>query len=61
MKVVSLIAAAVVVFAIASLIFMWMWNYAVVAAMSFANPISYGVAACLMVFISLFVVSGRQK
>jgi hypothetical protein len=37
--------------------FMWMWNYAVVQAISVANPISYWPAFWLMAFISIFVTA----
>lgn len=41
--------------------FMWMWNYAVVAAISVAKPIDYWVAFTLMVFISAFVSSSSSS
>jgi hypothetical protein len=39
--------------------FMWIWNYAVVAAISGTNEIGYWVAFWLMLFISLFVAGSR--
>ena len=41
--------------------FMWMWNYAVVKAVSVANPIDYWVAFTLMIFISLFISSSSSS
>ena len=40
--------------------FMWMRNYAVVSAVSVANPISYWPSFWLMVFISLFLIGSNQ-
>lgn len=41
--------------------FMLLWNYAVVSAITIANPISYWVAFWLMMFIALFVSSTRSS
>lgn len=35
--------------------FMWIWNYAMVSAVTFAKPITYWVAFWLAAFSSLFV------
>lgn len=40
--------------------FMWIWNYAVVAAITIAKPIEYWVAYWLMLFISMFVAGSRS-
>ena len=40
--------------------FMLLWNYAVVAAISVANPIGYWVSFCLMIFISFFMIGSRN-
>lgn len=37
--------------------FMWLWNYAVVGAITVAKPIEYWVAYWLMTFVSFFLVS----
>lgn len=37
--------------------FMWLWNYAVVQALTFAQPIDIETAFYLMLFLSLFVKS----
>ena len=36
--------------------FMWIWNYALVSAVTFANPIDYWTSFCLLLF-SLFFKS----
>lgn len=41
--------------------FMWLWNYAVVQAISVTNPITYWPAFWLMLFISLFCVGSRTS
>jgi hypothetical protein len=41
--------------------FMWMWNYAVVSALTVAKPISYWVAFCLMWFISIFIAANNNN
>ena len=41
--------------------FMWIWNYAVVAAVSVTKPIGYWIAFWLMMFISLFVAGGNNN
>tara|TARA_Y100000034_G_C6909389_1_gene423344 strand:- start:2686 stop:2907 length:222 start_codon:yes stop_codon:yes gene_type:complete len=60
-----LIAACVVLICGLSLLmafpFMWMWNYAVVAALTIANPISYWPAFCLMFFIGLFLAKSNSS
>lgn len=35
--------------------FMWLWNGAVVEALTIAKPITYWVSFCLSCFIGLFV------
>lgn len=51
--------AVIVVLALASLVmtwpFMWVWNYAIVSAISVANPISYWVAFWLNLFLLYFL------
>jgi len=34
--------------------FMWLWNYAVVAAVTVTQPIGYYPAYCLLLFLVLF-------
>lgn len=41
--------------------FMWGWNYAVVSAISVANPIDYWVAFVLMLFIGFFIQSQNSS
>lgn len=41
--------------------FMWIWNYAVVAAVTVAKPIGYWTAFWLIVFLSVFVVDSRSS
>lgn len=41
--------------------FMWIWNYAVVSALTIAKPINYWVAFWLMLFVSFFFVSKNQS
>lgn len=40
--------------------FMWIWNYAVVQAVTFANPIDYWVAFWLMMFCVVFLASSSR-
>lgn len=59
-----LIVCGIVVFVVGLLLilawpFMWMWNFAVVAAITVANPVDYWVAFCLMMFICLFVAGSK--
>lgn len=56
----SLILVTVLIFILA-FAFMHMWNYAVVQAVSIAQPISYWVAMVLMFFVSLFIVSNNRS
>lgn len=39
--------------------FMWIWNFAVVAAVSVAKPISYWIAFWLMVFCGTFIAGSN--
>lgn len=61
----GLLLVVFVVAAVISLLlawpFMWMWNYAAVAALTVAKPITYWPAFCLMWFISLFMVRGSSS
>ncbi len=41
--------------------FKWMWNYAVVSAITIAQPIGYWTAFCLMMFLSIFMVGSRSS
>ena len=41
--------------------FMWMWNFAVVQAITVTQPIDYWVAFCLMMFIGLFIAGNNKK
>jgi hypothetical protein len=41
--------------------FMWLWNYAVVAALTVAKPITFWPAFWLMVFISALTSSRSGK
>lgn len=65
LKIVCLCLVVVVVTVVLCLLiawpFMWMWNYAVVSAVTVTEPISYWVAFCLMMFISMFAVSSRTS
>jgi len=49
-----IIAAMFVLSLIAAIPFMYIWNYAVVAALSIATPINYTEAFWLVIFISMF-------
>ncbi len=53
-----IIACLIILFAlILAWPFIWLWNYAVVAALVFANPITeYWVGFWLMIFIGIFLV-----
>ena len=55
------IAAACVLSLLLAWPFMWLWNYAVVAAITVAKPIAYWTAVCLMMFMSAFVVGVRSS
>lgn len=48
------ILLAMVIAFIAAFPFMWIWNYAVVGAISVANPIGYWQAFWLAAFLSMF-------
>jgi hypothetical protein len=65
MKVIAGIAGLLVlVIGLALLIawpFMLMWNYAVVSALSVANPIGYWVAFWLMFFIGSFITASNSS
>lgn len=41
--------------------FMWLWNFAVVAALSIAQPITYWPAFWLMLFTGLFVKASKSS
>jgi len=41
--------------------FMWIWNYAVVSAVTVTKPIGYWVAFWLMLFVSLFVAGSKSS
>lgn len=45
----------VVIVLLAALPVMWLWNYAMVAAVTFAKPIEYWVAVCLTLLLSILV------
>lgn len=59
------VAAGVAILAVFSLVlawpFMWMWNYAVVSALTIAKPIGYWVAFWLMLFIGVFCLNSNTK
>lgn len=57
--VVGFLLAAAVLALLSAWPFMWMWNYAVVSAVTVASPITYWPAFCLMLFLALFVTGGR--
>jgi hypothetical protein len=40
--------------------FMFLWNYAVVSAITIAKPIGYWVSFWLMIFISVFIVGSKS-
>ena len=65
MQVLGYIAGFIATFIVLVLLFafpfMWLWNYAVVSAVSVAQPITYWVALCLMTFLSAFVASSRSS
>lgn len=39
--------------------FMWLWNYAVVSALTVAKPITYWPAFWLMLFTGMFISGNR--
>lgn len=41
--------------------FMWMWNYAVVSALSNAQPISYWPSLCLLIFVLWLRVGSKTS
>ena len=41
--------------------FMWIWNYAVIAAVSVANPITYWNAFWLSIFMNAYVAGSSYK
>tara|TARA_Y100000034_G_C6677313_1_gene297609 strand:+ start:321 stop:566 length:246 start_codon:yes stop_codon:yes gene_type:complete len=41
--------------------FMWMWNYAVVKALTVSSPIEYWPAFWLMLFISAFCIGAKTS
>jgi hypothetical protein len=53
-KILILLVFAALVFVIGGLILMLAWNYAVVAAISVANPIGFWHALVLMLFVTPF-------
>ena len=55
------IAFAVVCCLLLAWPFMWMWNFAVIGAVTVAKPISYWIAFWLMLFISIFVAGSRSS
>lgn len=41
--------------------FMWMWNYAIVKAITVASPITYWPAYWMMLFINLWIGGSRSS
>jgi hypothetical protein len=46
---------------LAALPFLWIWNYAVVAALTIARPITYWPAFWLLLFLGVFVAGSRES
>jgi hypothetical protein len=65
LKILTLFVFFVVVAAVLSLLmawpFMWLWNYAVVSALTVAKPIGYWVAFWLLMFVSLFIAGSASR
>ena len=40
--------------------FMWLWNYAMVEAISIAMPLTYWPAYCLLLLVSFFLVGSHS-
>ncbi len=40
---------------------MWLWNYAVVIAITIAKPITYWVAFCLLLISGILIKSGSTS
>ena len=60
----ALVLAVAVVAGVSLLLawpFMWIWNYAVVSAVTIANPVSYWVAFWLMVFFSSWIAGSKSS
>lgn len=60
-RVLASITASLIIFGVVVAIgllfafpFMWIWNYAIVKAITIANPIDYWTAYLLTLFIGLF-------
>ena len=53
--VIGIIVIAMMINLLLAFPFMWLWNYAVVSAISVAQPIEYWVSFWLMLFIVLFI------
>lgn len=61
MKYLIVVLAVIVIMLLATWPFMWVWNYAIVSAVSVAKPIDYWVAFWLMGFLSSFVANSRSS
>lgn len=65
MKIAGIIGSVIVLSAATCLLmawpFMWIWNYAVVSAVTVTKPIGYWVAFWLMLFVSLFVAGSKSS
>ncbi len=65
MKIVLIIAVIVLCVLFGGYPFMWIWNYAVVKALTIAKPIEYWPAFWLAMFFAAFVrgnmFSGKDK
>ena len=58
---IALLAIVVAFSTLFALPFMWLWNFAVVQAVTFANPIGFWVAWALMFFLGAFVSGARSS
>jgi uncharacterized protein (DUF2062 family) len=60
----NVVAAIIAIVALALFLtfpFMWMWNYAVVGAITVTRPIDFEKALVLMLFISMFFCSRNSR
>lgn len=61
MPIVLALGIIALICAVLAVPFMLMWNFAVVAAITVAKPISYNIAFCLMMFISFFIAGNKSS
>ena len=57
----SFVIAVVIISLILAWPFMWLWNGAVVEALTVAKPIGYWVSFCLIIFVSAFLAKSNSS